>query len=189
MRLEIVFASAVMAAGMGAGAHAQTTSCRHDIFDRVRCRPAPAQPAVTPAEPAPPPQAAPPPVQAAPAAQATEHAPFPSAAPVPAIRAQQAAPAPRPAAPARQAAVPPPPAAPVETAIDPRTVPTYACNFAQSMTLGPAVCQARNVAQARRHVSELIAAHHCDRAAQAALQTGDAAFAGRVRALCRPASP
>jgi hypothetical protein len=211
MRLEILFASALTAAAIASGAQAQTTTCRHNVFDRVRCRPAPAQPAIPRAEPAAPePQAQPtpaapsvgePPAALAPRSVEPAPTPLPPAAVAPAPQVQAAAPEPESAPPA---AAPPPsgsaPAAhaqetplspapsppPLAPAIDPRTAPPYACNFAQGLTLGPAVCEARKVADARRRVSELVAAHRCDEAARAATETGDAGFAARVREFCRP---
>jgi hypothetical protein len=68
--------------------------------------------------------------------------------------------------------------------VDPSLVTPYACNFAERMTLGPQVCQARKVAETHRRIGELMHAGRCDEATKAARTTGDADYAGRIQEFC-----
>lgn len=60
----------------------------------------------------------------------------------------------------------------------------YDCNFAQKLTLGPAVCEERQALAIRRRIGEMIGKGRCDQAAAEARKTGDAAFTGRVQSAC-----
>ena len=60
----------------------------------------------------------------------------------------------------------------------------YDCNFAQKLTLSPAVCEERQALAVRRRIGEMIGKGRCDKAAAEARKTGDAAFTGRVQSAC-----
>lgn len=69
-------------------------------------------------------------------------------------------------------------------AVDPSLVTPYACNFAERLTLGAQVCQARKVAETHRRIGELMHAGRCEEATKAARATGDADYAGRIQEFC-----
>lgn len=73
---------------------------------------------------------------------------------------------------------------PLPSAVDPSLVPPYACNFAERLTLGAQVCQARKIAETHRRIGELMHAGRCDEATKAARSTGDADYAGRIQEFC-----
>ena len=71
-----------------------------------------------------------------------------------------------------------------QPAVDPSLAPPYACNFAEKLTLGAPVCQARKIAETHRRVGELMHAGRCDEATKAAGAIGDAAYVGRIQQFC-----
>lgn len=78
-----------------------------------------------------------------------------------------------------------------EPAARPSLAAPYACNFAERLTLGAQVCQARKAAETHRRIGELMHAGRCGEATKAARATGDAAYAGRIQEFCadRAGSP
>jgi len=71
-----------------------------------------------------------------------------------------------------------------QPAVDPSLVAPYACNFAEKLTLGSQVCQARKAAETHRRIGELMHAGRCDAATKAARTTGDADYASRIQEFC-----
>jgi len=63
-------------------------------------------------------------------------------------------------------------------------VEPYACNLAERVTQGSAMCNARRIAELRRDVGSLIHSGRCEQAVKTARETGDDGFADRVREYC-----
>jgi hypothetical protein len=147
-------------AAVSSAAHAETVRCTHSLLHTTVCKTAPRP---TPA-----------------ASVGAESA----SAPTPESASASPGPSPQQHAPSQLTAdiAPPPPI--VASIVDPRSVEPYACNFAEKITLGAQVCQARQIAQSHRIIGGLVHQGRCDEAVRAARTTGDEAYAERMREFC-----